>query len=269
MNAQFKYEYFREFGKMPPSNFDAPLDNITTLSNVFKLAPEEAVKFFQSKGYAITYDWKAKAAEFHKQSFTVAKVMQADLLQFYKNEIQKAIDTGLTYEEFKKSITGRLEEAGWKGSREVTDPASGQTSTVNLSAPSRLKTIYQTNLQSAYQTGRYNQMKETAKNFPYGMYSNADPKSDICQAVKDKVVRLDDPDLRLPPLHYNCKTTLDPISAREARRSGLIVVDASSTYKKGGGVQEAFDAHPDKKWEPDTSKYDPDIANVLNQSLKP
>lgn len=264
-NAQLKYEFFCKYGRKP-SNFADVVDTASVIQDAFKLSPEAAVRFFEQKGYKITWDWKSVAASFHKQAFTVAKVMQADLLQFFKSEIQTAIKDGTTYADFKKNITARLNESGWKGSRMVTDSKTGKVT--DLASPAKLKTIYQTNLQSSYMNGRYEQMKETVKTHPYGMYFNSDAKSEICKAVNGKIVRLDDKNLRLPPLHYNCKTTLDPISEKEAKRNGYVVESAEKVIKHGGGVQESFDSHPDEKWQPDTTKYDGDIAEQLLKTIK-
>lgn len=267
ISAKFAYDYMREFGTLP-ANFDEPTDPVSLMSQAFKLPPAEAVAFFESKGYKITWDWRSMSSEFHKKAFTVAKVMQADLLQYFRDGIDSAIKNGDTFETFKKNVTPRLEESGWVGKKEVTNPDTGVKTKVDISAPSKLKTIFNTNLQSSYMTGRYEQMKETTSSHPYGLYWNLNPKSEICKAVKGKVVRIDDPNVRIPPMHYNCKTTIDPISEREARRSGYIVTDASRLYKSGGGVQESFDSHPDKPWKPDKT-YDDDIQSMLNKSIKP
>ena len=267
MNAQFKFDYYRKFGKLPPMNFDTPLDPVQSLSSAFDLPPEKAIEFFKSKGYEIGWDWKAVAANAQRQSFTVAKVMSADVLQFFKDELDKALKEGKTFEQFKAAITPRLEEAGWKGKREVVNPADGSKATVNLTSPSRLKTIYQTNMQSAMMNGRYEGMKLAEKTHPYGVYSNADPRTPICRSLAGKVVRLDDPNLRTPPFHYGCKTRIDPMSERNVIREGLTVEPAAKIYKSGGGVPESFDSHPDTRWKPDVSGYDPAIGKALRASL--
>jgi hypothetical protein len=44
------------------------------LSYALTLPPEQAVKYFQAKGYKITWDWHEMWQEAHAKAFTVAKV---------------------------------------------------------------------------------------------------------------------------------------------------------------------------------------------------
>lgn len=264
MHTDFIYDYYKTFGSMPVQNFEDP---IQTLKDAYNMPPEKAIEFFKSKGYKISWSWQDVEAAVHLQAFTVAKVMSADMLQFFKDELDKALEGGQTFEDFKKNITVRLAEAGWTGKKEVIDPKTGAKSMVEFT-PSRLKTIYETNMQSSLMQGRYDGMKAAVDSHPYGIYSNGDPKADICIELDGQVVRLDDPGLRIPPFHYRCKTRISPMSERNVIREGLTVRHAESLYEKGGGVQSGFNAPPDKTYTPSTSKYDPAIGAALKSALK-
>ena len=46
----------------------------------FGLPPAEAIKWFESKGYKLGFDWRDTWRDEHAWAFTVAKAMQLDLL---------------------------------------------------------------------------------------------------------------------------------------------------------------------------------------------
>ncbi len=95
--------------------------------------------------------------------------MQIDVLSDIKGALEKAIENGATFEQFKKELKPSLMQKGWWGRKEMTDPLTGETIDAQLGSDRRLKTIYSTNLRSAYQKGQYDRTMESDLH-PYLMY---------------------------------------------------------------------------------------------------
>lgn len=266
---KLRLDYFRNTGKLLRSKYsNAPLEfadevvDEDSLLQAFDMPSEKAVEFLRSKGYKVTWSWIDMKRDAHDKAFTVAKVMSADVLQTVRASVDKALTEGTTLRDFKKELTGDLEKMGWAGKKDVVNPDTGKTASVDLTAPRRLKLIYGMNLQSAYMNARWQQIAEAGT--PYVRYFNVQPETDICIGINDKVFKADDPRVRLPPLHFDCKTGLGPVSERKFTRDKMEVTDASF-FK--GKVDEAFDVPPGTVWQPDLSKYDDDIAKRLKAEL--
>ena len=118
------------------------------------MPPEKAVKWFKSKGYALGFDWRDIWQEEHAVAFTVAKAASIDLLQDIRNEVEKALVSGETFESFKQNLKPKLVERGWWGRANMQDPLTGEVKEVQLGSTRRLKTIYRTNIDMAYAAGR-------------------------------------------------------------------------------------------------------------------
>ena len=57
----------------------------------FDLPPRKALEFFQGKGYAVGFAWQDVWQYQHDEAFTVAKMMQVDLLKDVRAAVDKAI----------------------------------------------------------------------------------------------------------------------------------------------------------------------------------
>lgn len=197
------------------------------LSAVFGLPPEKAIEYFQSKGYAITWSWKDLWQEAHAKAFTVAKVLNSDILGDIRGAVDDALNNGTTFHEFKKTLTPILQAKGWWGKTEHTNTTTGEVSTAQLGSPRRLKTIYQTNLQTAYMAGRYRQMMESADSHPYWRYiAVLDGRTRPAhRAMNGRVFRYDDElwSTHYPPNGFNCRCRVSPLSAAAVESEGITV----------------------------------------------
>ncbi|MDK4619649.1 phage head morphogenesis protein, partial [Kingella kingae] len=72
--------------------------------------------------------------------------------------VVKAAEQGQPFKDFERELTPVLQSKGWWGKQEHQNPDTGEIQNVQLGSPYRLKTIYLTNLQSAYMAGRYAEM---------------------------------------------------------------------------------------------------------------
>jgi uncharacterized protein with gpF-like domain len=59
------------------------------------------------------------------------------------------MEKGQSFESFKKNIKPILQQKGWRGKKEMTDPLTGKTVNAQLGGGRRLKTIYRVNMRSA------------------------------------------------------------------------------------------------------------------------
>ncbi|PXB81458.1 phage head morphogenesis protein, partial [Pseudomonas aeruginosa] len=84
----------------------------------------------------------------HDRAFTVAKAMRLDVLSDIREALERALQEGKTLKQFIEELQPVLERQGWWG-RQVLVDGDGNAELVQLGSPYRLKTIYQTNLQSA------------------------------------------------------------------------------------------------------------------------
>lgn len=124
--------------------------------NFNPLKPVEAISYIKSKGLKLTYDYVEMMFEAHHKSFTVAKITRIDLLKDMHEAILEAVENGLAFETFKERIKPTLQEKGWYGLQEITNPQTGEVKEVYIGSR-RLKNILYTNKQVAYAQGRYKQ----------------------------------------------------------------------------------------------------------------
>lgn len=207
------------------SKMPSPAD----LKAMFGMEPENAVAFMKSKGYAITWNWQEMLDQAHDQAFTVAKAMNLDLLSDIRGALETALQDGQTLTQFIKALQPTLESQGWWGKQVIVD-SNGGAEMVQLGSPRRLKTIYQTNLQSAYMAGRKASMEETTDTHPYWMYiAILDGKTRPShRALHGQVFRHDDPIWAaiFPPNGFNCRCRVVALSEAAVKRRGLKVVSS-------------------------------------------
>ena len=190
------------------------------MSYAFGLKPKEAIKYFTDKGARLTWDYTEMLNEAHAKEFTVAKVMRNDILADIHGALLKAKDEGRPYSEFLKELRPTLKAKGWWGRHESIDPSTGEVINVQLGSPRRLKTIYQTNLQSAYMAGHYKQNMKNASARPIWRYvAVMDRKTRPAHAALNGLeFRFDDPfwDTHHPENGYGCRCTVRTLADDQA-----------------------------------------------------
>ena len=173
-----------------------------------RLIPKQALDYIKNKKLHPAFSYKDVWNEEHATAFTVAKAMQLDVLSDIKGAVEKAIEKGTTFEQFKKELKPTLMQKGWWGKRDMVDPLTGETITAQLGSDRRLKTIYSTNLRSAYQKGQYDRTMESDLH-PYLMYRIGASVHHREQHLKwnNLILPKDDPlwNSIFPPNGYGCK----------------------------------------------------------------
>ena len=184
-----------------------------------RLIPRQALEYIRNKKLRPAFSYKDVWNEEHAAAFTVAKAMQLDVLSDIKGAVEKAIENGTTFEQFKKELKPALMQKGWWGKKEMADPLTGETITAQLGSDRRLKTIYSTNLRSAYQKGQYDRTMESDLH-PYLMYRIGASIHHREQHVRwNNLIRpKDDPiwNSIFPPNGYGCKCYT--VAVTEARK---------------------------------------------------
>jgi SPP1 gp7 family putative phage head morphogenesis protein len=214
--------------------------------------PEEIVKYFESKGVAVSSNWKETLDIIRNHAFTVSGVVKMDILMDFKEMITKAISEGLSQSEFNKQLRENFETKGWLGKK---------TENNKLVESWRLGVIYRTNLQSAFMDGRWNNHTLNINLRPYVQCSSIiDPSTTKeCKALNNKVFRVDDKyfaqHLR-PPGHYQCRRETVSLSEKLLKKRGLSVTKGStmSKYRNAKGFDNKGEV-----WIPDESKYEKEL----------
>ncbi|MFA7604468.1 MAG: phage minor head protein [Novosphingobium sp.] len=142
--------------------------------DAFDVPPEEALAFFRSKGLQATFSWADMLGEAHDHAFTVAKMMDVDMLGQVHASMESAMANGVHFKEWADEITPILQAGGWWGRKEVVDPLTGKTIVAQLGSPARLETIFRTNMASAYAAGQWQEIEGQAGRAPYLLYDAVD-----------------------------------------------------------------------------------------------
>lgn len=190
--------------------------NPEDIKAIFGLEPEAAIEYLKQKGVAVSWDWQDMLDDAHATAFTVAKTAGMDVANDIYRAVVNAAETGQTLEQFQKTFTPVLQSKGWWGRTQATNPDTGEAQTVQLGSPHRLKTIYLTNMQSAYMAGRYAEMMDSVDTHPYWQYVaiNDSRTRDSHRRMHGRVYAAVDPvwDTMYPPLDFRCRCRVRPLS---------------------------------------------------------
>lgn len=202
------------------------------------MIPQKALDYIKQKKLRIGFYYQDVWNEEHLTAFTAAKVMQLDILQDMKESIEKAIENGETLEQFKKNLLPILYQKGWIGKQLIEDPITKEIKEVYIDTPSRLKTIYETNLRSAYMKGRFDRAYNSTLH-PYLMYRIGPSKNHRKEHLEWDGLILDKNDpfwlSHNPPNGWGCKCYTVAISkARKEKyeKEGIPTADGDGQTKK-------------------------------------
>jgi SPP1 gp7 family putative phage head morphogenesis protein len=186
--------------------------------------PEAALRYFKRKGLNASFSWQDMWHEEHDAAFTIAKMMDLDLLRDMKEAVDQALAGGSTFQQFRKQVEPELVKRGWWGRAEMTDPASGEVKNVQLGSVRRLETIFRTNMQTSYSAGDWEQITDTADDAPYLMYDAIDDNRTRPQhhAWDGTTLRWDDVwwQSHRPPNGWNCRCSTIQLSADDLAAMG-------------------------------------------------
>lgn len=197
------------------------------------LEPADAVRYFAAKGEELSWDYTDVWREANVRAFAVAKVTSTDVLRTIRAEVERSIGQGQTFDEFKRRLRPRLEQLGWWGRKEVLDGDTGEITQAQLGSVLRLRTIYQTNVQTAYMAGRYKRYLANVADRPYWRYvavmdGRTRPEH---AALNGKVFRWDDPiwEVIWPPNGWGCRCDVVALTEAEFRALGVPLENGRSS----------------------------------------
>jgi hypothetical protein len=184
--------------------------------------PAEVLRFFRDKQLRPRFSWLDVWAEEHGYAFTVAKATETDVLTAFRGAIDRALERGLPFEQFRRDITAELARIGWGGPHDVRDPDTGEVRRVDFTAPRRLRTIFWSNMRAARAAGQWERAQRTKRMLPFFLYVETtadDPRIEHLDFV-GIILPVDHPFWRthFPPNGWGCKCAVRQITAAEAKR---------------------------------------------------
>ena len=190
----------------------------------FNLPPARAIEFFRAKGLSPSFAWQDMLHAEHDAAFTVAKMLDVDLLRDVRDAVDAALSSGQTFADFRRGLEPLLMERGWWGKADMLDPLTGEVKPVQLGSVRRLETIFRTNLRTAYAAGHWSSIVEHADEAPYLLYDAVlDGKTRPAHAAWDGIVlRVDDPwwKTHRPPNGWDCRCGVLQLTQKQMERMG-------------------------------------------------
>lgn len=178
---------------------------------------EEQIAFFRQKINLPTASWTDIFDGQHARAFVVAGAMKDDLLADLRKAVTNVIERGATLAEFRRDFDALVQRSGW---------------VYNGGRNWRSRVIYDTNLNSSYMAGRWNQMQQVVRTRPYWRYVHSDfvesPRLDHL-SWNGLVLRHDDPfwSTHFPPNGWGCKCRVETLSDRNLKALGKDGPDAA------------------------------------------
>ncbi len=189
--------------------------------NFQRLPNTDAIATFEGKTLMTTWHYLDMLAQEHATAFTVAKIMDEDLLKEVQKAMQDAIANGTSFNDFQKRLKPYLMAKGWWGENvKMKDPKTGEIKEVHLGSTRRLKIIYNTNKRTARASARWQRIQKTKNTFPYLQYrkSTSENKRLNHKQYYGLVLPVNSPVWKLifPPNGYGCKCRTKQLTAKEA-----------------------------------------------------
>ncbi|HDL9510409.1 TPA: hypothetical protein PX800_000212 [Vibrio cholerae] len=252
------------------------------------IVPKESLEWFKRKGIKPSFDYRDVWKEEHANAFTVAKMLNADLLVEVKQLVEQAIAEGQTFEQFRDLLKPLLVKSGWWGVQVMDDPLTQESKPVQLGSEGRLKTIYRTNMRTARAAGQWERIEKTKRAMPYLLYQLGSSREHRITHVRLSGVMLpvDDPfwNVFYPANGWGCKCWVRQVSKREAEKliaEGKVKTSAPDTpnkqwvNKRTGevevlpeGIEPGWNYNPGKKREQALSDDLQAKETRLNETLK-
>lgn len=206
---------------------DAGVINFLDIStgDAFDVSPVEAMEYFKGKGLRPSFSYADMLGRSHDQAFTVAKMLDVDLLKQVRDSLDSALANGESFGAWKKEIGPILKAAGWWGNSPMPDPITGDIVEARLGSAWRLETIFRTNLQTAYAAGQWQQIQDQADVAPFLMYDAIDDfrTRDAHRAWDGTVLPVRSAWWRThyPPNGWNCRCSVIQLDADQLADLGI------------------------------------------------
>jgi len=195
------------------------------------LPMREAQAFWADKKIVTRKEFDALSERARARAFTVTGLSAQDQLADVHAAMARAMEGGETLADFQGRIADIIEQQGWTGQRAW-----------------RVDNIFRTNLQSAYQAGRYVQMQRAAKTRPYWRYvAVQDSRTRPSHSALHGLVYPADHDFWsrfYPPNGFRCRCSVQTLSAKQVEERGYEV------QKDWSGIIEPVDPRTGERLPP-------------------
>lgn len=184
--------------------------------NALDLPFDKAIAFFRQKVNIPTASWDDLWKGMHARGFMIAGAQRDELLSDFRQAIDAALAEGKTLADFRKDFDAIVTRHGWN---------------YNGGRGWRSRVIFETNLRTAHQAGRYAQMTDpdVLAYRPYWRYRHGDSRQPRPQhlAWDDLVLTADDPwwQTHYPPNDWGCKCYVEALSKRQLQKLGKTAPD--------------------------------------------
>ncbi|PAF49601.1 hypothetical protein BKH41_02750 [Helicobacter sp. 12S02232-10] len=189
----------------------------------FNLPLEENIAYLLAKKPKISFNFDELKFQAHQRAFSVAKMMQIDLLADIQASLIKAQAKGEGFEQWQAGIVPRLQKQGWWGEKQITNPKTGEIKNIVIGS-SRLKTIFETNMASAYAKGKKQAQFDPDNDAVYLryvslLYGNRRENHKVLHGI---IKHRDDPFWKenYPPNGYNCQCRVFAYTREQLEQRG-------------------------------------------------
>lgn len=185
--------------------------------------PTAVYEYLKSKKPEIHFDYDEIMHDAHKKAFTVAKMMNLDLLKDTQASLSKAFKEGVGFDEWKKSVKPMLAKKGWLGNIKVKDPKTGEEKEIYV-GNRRLRTIFNTNMRTAYAKARYeSQMQSLGEYFRYTAVLDGRTR-EAHRKLHGKTLPKTDKfwDTNYPPNGWGCRCKVQVLTEAECVARGIV-----------------------------------------------
>ena len=197
------------------------------LSIGFNVPFNEAIAAAKLRGVVLPDIYYGELQGIARQlAFSIAGVASLDQLQAVKDSLNAAMDKGVSFKDWKKTIAVQ-----------------------SLSLPDhRLDNIWRTNLQGNYMRGKWEQFQRNAEKRPFLMYDaiNDSRVRPSHLAMDGTIRRMDDPFWKShsPPNGYRCRCSLVSLTEAQAQQRS----NGNNGINKVPVDKNGLPAMPDKGW---------------------
>jgi SPP1 gp7 family putative phage head morphogenesis protein len=186
--------------------------------------PVLAEEFLEKKIDEPTARWDELKWGEHAHAFTVAHSNEAAVLDTIHGLLNAAVKEGVGFQEFKNGMLDMMKDKGWYG-------GGGHTADDKKYINWRIKTMYETNMRTAYAQAQYRKQVQGAVLRPIWVYqSQLTGKNRRAEhlALHGKAYRYDDAfwDTYYPPNGWGCRCYVTTKSEAGAERDGIKVGDS-------------------------------------------
>jgi SPP1 gp7 family putative phage head morphogenesis protein len=217
--------------------------------------PVEAMEFLGRKANVKTESWDDLKWGEHSHAFTVAHSMEGAVVDKMHELLNRAMANGMPFGSFKKDALEMMKEEKWYGGAGHTKDEKGYITW-------RLRTIYSTNMKTAFEAGRYRQQMRNAEMRPILVYKSKLVGKSRRQehiALHDKAFPYDDPfwNENYPPNGFGCECTTVSKSVSGAERDGVEILHSDKDgnpppVQNPDGTPVDWNSFSPKEW-----KYNP------------